>query len=103
MSCVNRSPKARLPTWSWFWKMTRTPRGASLRWALPAFAAAKCRRLALIGVSLRETSTDQLDGIPAEVGVIAVRLAGEKNMESVMDVVIPLGDVVLRTAVGIAR
>ena len=54
------------------------------------FAAAIGRRLALVGKALGKHPREPVGRIIGVVGVIAVALAGEQNMQHVMAVIVPL-------------
>ena len=56
----SRSPKARLPTWSWFWMKETKASGGSSALGSPRGAAAIRHHLALIGEAFGERSAQLL-------------------------------------------
>ncbi len=90
-SAVSRSPRARLPIWSWFCRNDTkavggrcalgVPRGAPPRWAegwplvVPAF-----------GQAARQDG----GGLLAVVAVVALPLAGQQMVQDVVQIVVPL-------------
>jgi hypothetical protein len=57
---------------------------------------AKPRTFALVGEALSQAASKVLDGTIIVVYIITVALPGEQYMQAMMDVIVPLGDIVLR-------
>ena len=89
-SAVSRSPKARLPIWSWFCRKFDEGRRRQMPARLAARFAAE-RELALIGETLGQRAGDFSQRSCGEVGVVALALAGRDDMGGVVEVVVPFG------------
>ncbi len=95
-----RSPKARLPIWSWFCrKSTNAVARQSSRWAR---RAPRRRGAATVRPGRRSPrparAAQVLRGRVGVVAVVAVALAGEQHVEGVVRVVVPLRVVAVEQA-----
>ena len=85
----SRSPKARLPTWSWFWLKTTNCSGARSSARAPKRRPAEGRVAAVVDVRAME-GLGQLRHL-AELLVPPRALAGEQRVQGVVEVVGPHG------------
>ncbi len=77
-SAEMRSPKARLPIWSWFCRKSTNAVGGSAALGSPRARAAAVRRgLALVGEALGQRARQQPGRLARVVAVVAVALAGQ--------------------------
>ncbi len=89
-SVARRSPKARLPTWSWVLQEVHERQRPVCRAGLAARrAAAMTGRLALPGEAFGQAAAQQRQRRPCEVGVVAVAFAGGDHVRRVVEVVVP--------------
>ena len=102
-STVSRSPKARLPTWSWFCRNETNAVSGSPAVELPRAPPAQRRMLTLIGEAVGQATAEMLERRIGVVDVVAVALAGQAGVQAVVDVVVPLRRVAPGGAVGVAR
>ena len=95
---VTRSPKARLPTWSWFWMNATKARRRQVRAGLAARMAAIGHDLALKRKALGQRPAQPIR-VAGVVGIVARRLTRGRDMQHVVGVVVPLRRVLARAAV----
>ena len=98
---VIRSPTARLPIWSWFWLETTSRQVGMARVSIGDAVVTLAERR--VGPVVEEPPLAHLRqrAQRLEVGVVAVRLAGERHVQGVVEVVAPLR--VEPVAAGLAR
>ena len=100
-SASSRSPKARLPAWSWFCRKSTKAVGG--RWPLgtPRGFAGE-GRLALVGEAFGQGAGEVRPAAGDVVGVVTFGLAGGDDVGDVVEVVVPFGGVERDLAAGAA-
>ena len=103
MRCERRSPKARLPIWSWFCRnATKADRGQVARGFAACDAVLVRRGIALIGEALRKRSREMLERPVRIIFVVAFVLSRQESMPGIVDVVRPLRGMKARAPVGLS-
>ena len=86
----SRSPAARLPIWSWFWLATTSRDAGTSVVSIGAAVVATAERRERAVVE-EATAVDLGQRVEAlEVGVVPERLAGQRHVQRVVEVVAPL-------------